>query len=259
MHDRRRLSSVFALAAACAVALAFASPSPARRQDSGRLAVFAAASLTEVLPKIDDQPRYSFAGSDQLAAQIQLGARVDVFAAASPKYPELLYQKGLVEKPIPFATNTLVLIVPRSNPGGIHGVADLAKPGVKVVIGDPAVPVGSYTLTVLQNLGIGDAVLKNVVSRETDVKSVVGKVVLGEADAGFVYVTDVRPVRGKVQAIAIRESAQPHVVYEVCVLKGAKHLRAAHRFVTALLRPRAQKLLVSYGFGRKPKPAPAGG
>ena len=142
--------------------LAFAGPtsSSAQPTDSGKLAVFAAASLTEVFPNINPNPHYSFAGSDQLAAQIQLGAQADVFAAASPKYPELLYQKGLAQKPVPFATNTLVLIVPRSNPAGIHSVMDLTKPGVRVVIGDPAVPVGSYTLTVLKNLGITDAVLK---------------------------------------------------------------------------------------------------
>ncbi len=250
-----RRAAILALACALIGALAAAAPSSARRDDSGKLAVFAAASLTEVFPKINPEPRYSFAGSDQLAAQIQLGAQIDVFAAASPKYPELLYQKGLVEKPIPFATNTLVLIVPKSNPANIHSVTDLTKPGVKVVIGDPSVPVGSYTLTVLKNLGLTDAVLKNVVSKETDVKSVVAKVALGEADAGFVYVTDVRPVRGKVLAIAIRESAQPHVVYEVCVVKNAKHLRAAHRFVTALLLAQAQKVLVSFGFG--PRPAPS--
>src|SRR3954465_11690185 len=84
--------------------------------DSGRLAVFAAASLTEAFPKLDTRPRYSFAGSDQLAAQIQLGARVDVFGAASPKYAEQLFQKGLCEKPIPFAMNTLTVVVPKSNP-----------------------------------------------------------------------------------------------------------------------------------------------
>ncbi len=244
--------SGYALAMTTLAALLLVAPSGAQTRDSGKLAVFAAASLTDVLPAINDQPNYSFAGSDQLAAQIQLGARIDVFAAASPKYPELLYQKGLVEKPIPFVTNTLVLIVPKANPAHIHSVADLTRPGVKVVIGDASVPVGSYTLTVLKNLGISDGVLKNVVSKEVDVKGVVAKVALGEADAGFVYVTDVKPVRGRVAAIAIRASAQPKVVYEVCVLKSAKHLRAAHRYVTALLRPPAQKLFVAYGFGRRP-------
>lgn len=249
-----RIPATAALLASVVLALVASAPSSARPEESGKLAVFAAASLTEVFPKINPRPNYSFAGSDQLAAQIQLGAEADVFAAASPKYPELLFQKGLVQKPIPFATNTLVLIVPKSNPAHIHSVLDLTKPGVRVVIGDPAVPVGSYTLTVLKNLGISDAVLKNVVSREQDVKGVVGKVVTGEADAGFVYVTDVRPVRGKVLAIAIRESAQPHVVYEVAVVRDTKHLRAAYRFVTALVRAQAQKTLVSFGFGRRPKP-----
>src|SRR6476659_4063172 len=106
-------------------ALAAAAPSSAHRAESGRLAVFAAASLTEAFPKLDSHPRYSFAGSDQLAAQIQLGARADVFAAASPKYSEQLFQKGLCEKPIPFATNTLIVIVPTANPAGIHRVQDL--------------------------------------------------------------------------------------------------------------------------------------
>src|SRR6476659_8881702 len=129
---------------------------------SGRLTVFAAASLTDVLPKIDARPRFGFAGSDVLAAQIQQGAPADVFAAASPKYPELLYKQGVVQKPIRFATNTLVLVVPKSNPAHIRGVDDLTKPGVKIVVGDPAVPVGSYTRTVLGNLGIAAAVLKNV-------------------------------------------------------------------------------------------------
>jgi molybdate transport system substrate-binding protein len=214
--------------------------------------VFAAASLTGVFPAIDNRPRYNFAGSDQLATQIQQGAPADVFAAASPKYPELLYQQGLVQKPIKFATNTLVLIVPKGNPANIHSVMDLTKPGVKLVIGDSTVPVGSYTRTVLTNLGITAAVMKNVVSQETDVKGVVGKVALGEADAGFVYVTDAKPVLGKVGVIRIRESAQPHVVYEVAVVKKAANLQAAYAFVTRLIRPAAQRTLVLHGFGRKP-------
>src|SRR3954447_21865008 len=175
-------------AAAFLAALLVASSSPAQVRDSGKLSVFAAASLTDVLPRINSEPAYSFAGSDQLATQIQFGARSDVFAAASAKYPDLLYRKGLVEKPIPFVTNTLVLIVPRSNPAKIHSVDDLTKPGVKIVIGDASVPVGSYTLTVLKNLGIQNQVLQNVVSKEPDVRGVLAKVALGEADAGFVYV-----------------------------------------------------------------------
>jgi molybdate transport system substrate-binding protein len=237
------------------VVLAVALPGATGAKGVANPTVFAAASLTQVFPAIDSRPRYDFAGSDQLAVQLEQGAPADVFAAASPKYPELLYQRGLVEKPIPFATNTLVLIVPKANPANVHSVTDLTKPGVKLVIGDASVPVGSYTRTVLNNLGITSGVMKNVVSKETDVKGVVGKVALGEADAGFVYVTDAKSVLGKVSVIRIRESAQPHVVYEVAVVKKSPHLRAAYAFVTRLIRPPAQRILVRYGFGRRPRPA----
>jgi molybdate transport system substrate-binding protein len=242
------------LVVAAGVAVGIPAASSAHGGSSGRLTVFAAASLTDVFPKIDSRPRYGFAGSDSLAFQIQQSAPADVFAAASPKYPDLLYKQGLVEKPIQFATNTLVLIVPKSNPAGIRKVDDLAKPGVKIVVGDPAVPVGSYTRTVLGNLGISAPVLKNVVSQETDVRSVLAKVALGEADAGFVYVTDAKTVQGKVKVFAIRESAQPHVVYEVAVVKNSPHLQAAYRFVTRLIRAPAQRELERYGFGPRPKP-----
>src|SRR5438105_9939609 len=197
---------IAALLVAAAVASGLPAASSAAGASSGRLTVFAAASLTDVLPKIDALPRYGFAGSDVLALQIQQGAPADVFAAASPKYPELLYKQGLVQKPVQFATNTLVLVLPKSNPARIHTVDDLTKPGVKIVIGDPSVPVGSYTRTVLNNLGISAAVLKNVVSQETDVRSVLGKVALGEADACFVYITGARPGRGKIKVTAIRKS-----------------------------------------------------
>jgi molybdate transport system substrate-binding protein len=250
---RHRAAIVLALAAVPAL---LPQASSARSESSGRLTVFAAVSLTDVLPKIAPLPRYGFAGSDQLAFQIQQGAPADVFLAASPKYPELLYKQGLVQKPIQFATNTLVLIVPKANPAGIHTAADLTKSGVKVVIGDPSVPVGAYTRTVLANLGISEAVLKNVVSQETDVRSVLAKVALGEADAGFVYITDAKTVKGKVGVIAIRESAQPHVVYEAAVVKKSHHLQAAYRFLTRLIRPAAQQTLERYGFGPRPKPTP---
>src|SRR5262245_9972309 len=223
-------------------------------RSAGRLTVYAAASLTDVFPKIDKRPQYQFAGSDQLAFQIQQGAPADVFAAASPKYPEQLYKQGLVQKPIPFTTNTLVLIFPKSNPADIHSVMDLTKPGVKIVIGQPSVPVGAYTQTVLGNLGIKDAVMKNVVSEETDVRSVLTKVALGEADAGFVYITDAKTVQGKVGVIVPRASAQPQVVYEVAVVKNASNLKAAYNFVTRLIRKQAQRQLISSGFGRRPKP-----
>ena len=107
--------------------------------------VYAAASLTEVFPAIDPAPTYNFAGSDELATQITEGAPADVYAAASSKYPQQLFEEGLVEEPVTFASNRLVLIVPKDNPGGIEEVADVAEPGVQLVIAAEGVPVGDYT------------------------------------------------------------------------------------------------------------------
>jgi molybdate transport system substrate-binding protein len=242
----RRLALLVAAAAALGV--------PAATTAGGGVTVFAAASLAQVFPKIDRAPRYSFAGSDQLALQLQQGAPADVYAAASPKYPELLYHQRVVRKPQVFATNRLVVLVPKANPAGIHSVYDLRRSGLKVVIGDKSVPIGSYTRQILDNLGITNDVLANVVSQETDVKGIVAKVALGEADAGFVYATDRRPVARKVARVDIPASAQPQVVYEACVVKGTRHPKAAHRFLTALIRPHDQALLARYGFGRRPKP-----
>ena len=211
------------------------------------LTVLAAASLTNVFPQIAPKNHYSFGGSNMLAAQIQQGAPADVFASANTKLPEQLYEQGLVEKPVVFTRNELILIVPKANPAGIHSVFDLRKAGVKLVVGAVGVPVGDYTRVVLHNLGLDD-VLSNVVSNETDVREVLAKVALGEADAGFVYVTDARTVRGRVATIGIRWSAQPIVQYAVAVVKHSRHLAAARAFVHTLLGPAAQKKLLAAGF-----------
>jgi molybdate transport system substrate-binding protein len=210
--------------------------------------VFAAASLTEVFPQIDSGPKYNFAGSDDLATQIREGAPADVFAAASPKYPEQLHRAGLVDKPAVFATNRLVLIVPKANPADVESVDDLGRAGVKLVIGAEGVPIGDYTRTVLENMGATD-VLGQVVSEEDDVKGVVGKVALGEADAGFVYATDVRPVADKVKAIDLPASAQAVVEYEIVVVKAAAHPEAAHAFVEHVLGDEGGRALRKAGFG----------
>src|SRR5512145_1410950 len=157
------------------------------------LDVYAAASLAEVLPEIDPDARFSVAGSDELATQIREGAPADVYAAASAKHPQELYEEGLIEEPVTFASNRLVLIVPRSNPAAIESVEDVAQPETKLVLAAEGVPVGEYTRTMLEKLGLSPA-LANVVSNEDDVKGVAGKVALGEADAGFLYATDVMPI-----------------------------------------------------------------
>jgi molybdate transport system substrate-binding protein len=236
----RALAVLFAL-----VALAVPSVTGA----GGNFTVFAAASLTEVFPKIDKTPRYSFAGSDQLALQIRQGAAVDVYAAASPKYPQLLYHDGLVKKPITFATNKLIVIVPKSNPAQLHTIYDLRRPGVKVVIGDPGVPIGSYTRQLLDTLGITAAVMHNVVSQETDVKGIVAKVALGEADAGFVYVTDARPVASKVTKIQIPAWAQPSIRYQLAVVSSTARRVEARAFIRKVTSKRGRLLLKRAGFG----------
>jgi molybdate transport system substrate-binding protein len=211
------------------------------------LTIFAAASLTNVFPQIDATHHYSFAGSNGLAAQIKQGAPADVFASANTSIPQQLYDAGLVEKPVVFTRNALILIVPKSNPARIRSVYDLRRDRVKLVVAAPGVPVGDYTRIVLHNLGLDDA-LGNVVSNETDVREVLAKVALGEADAGFVYTTDARTVRGKVATLGIRWSAQPIVQYAVAVVKTSTHKAAARAFVAKLLRPWPQSKLRTAGF-----------
>jgi molybdate transport system substrate-binding protein len=211
------------------------------------LTIFAAASLTNVFPQIAPKQHYSFGGSNALAAQVEQGAPADVFASANTSIPFQLYDQGLVEKPVLFTRNELTVIVPKANPANIHAVADLAKPGVKLVVAAPGVPVGDYTRTVLHTMKL-DSVLQNVVSNESDVREVLAKVALGEADAGFAYVTDARAVRGKVATIGIRWTAEPRVSYAVAVVRASKHKVAAHAFVKALLGKAAQAKLRAAGF-----------
>jgi molybdate transport system substrate-binding protein len=235
---RRALVAAFAAALALPAATTAASP----------ITVFAAASLTGAFPQISAAPRYSFAGSDQLALQLQQGAQADVYAAASPKYPELLYHQGLLRKPVDFATNRLVLIVPRRNPARIGSVYDLRRSGIKLVIGDKGVPIGAYTRQILDALGITADVLKNVVSEETDVKGIVAKVALGEADVGFVYATDARPVAARVKTVPLPAWAQPPIRYEIAVVKGGREA-AARAFVTRVTGKVGRTALRKAGFG----------
>ena len=244
---RHRLPRVAAAAALLCLVLAAVSSAAAHRV-TGRIRVLAAASLTNVFPEIDPGPRYTFAGSGALAAQIRLGARADVFASANISLPNALYAQGLVEKPVVFTTNRLVLVVPTTNPAGIANVFDLRRDGVKLVVGSPSVPIGAYTRRILKNLGLTGA-LDNVVSQETDVRSILSKVALGEADAGFVYLTDARTVAGKVKVLGIPARAQPPVRYGIAVVKTTSDRTAAVRFVDRVLAGAGQARLRAAGFG----------
>ena len=242
---------VTAFLALCAVVLVGAT-SAAARPDAG-ITVYAAASLTDVFPQIDSKPTYSFAGSNTLAAQIQLGAPADVFASANTTLPLQLFQKGFCNQPVVFTRNTLVLIVPKSNPANIHSAYDLGKSGVKLDIAGPTVPVGSYTRQILKNMALS-SVLSNVVSNETDVREVLAKVSLGEADAGFVYSTDAKTVPGQVTVLTMPAWAQPKVQYGICVVKNSPNATAAQAFVNEVMSKAGQAKLLAAGFLPRVKP-----
>ena len=219
------------------------------RRDAGPATVYAAASLTDVFPKVSPSSRFQFAGSNQLALQISRGAPADVFASASPTYSQQLWKDGKVEKPRTFATNSLVLAVPRSNPAKIRSVYDLARrPKLKLVVAGQKVPIGLYTREVLKRLALL-RVLRKAVSQESDVKGIVGKLALGEADAGFVYATDVRAASSRLIAIPLPRRSQPTVRYEIAVVRDSGNREAALEFVADLLSTDGRRALARAGFG----------
>ncbi|HEX6952696.1 MAG TPA: molybdate ABC transporter substrate-binding protein [Gaiellaceae bacterium] len=219
-----------------------------------QLTVYAASSLTNAFPAIDSHEKYSFGGSNALAAQITQGAPADVFASANTTLPKQLFHNGLCSKPVVFTRNRLVIVVPRDNPANIHSVFNLTKAGVKIDIAARGVPVGNYTLQVLQNMNLTGAVMKNVVSQETDVREVLAKVSLGEVDAGFVYSTDAKTVARKVLLIKIPAWAQPKVQYGICVVTSSSHKSAARAFIKRVLSKAGQRKLHNFGFLPRVKP-----
>ncbi|HKV44628.1 MAG TPA: molybdate ABC transporter substrate-binding protein [bacterium] len=229
--------------------------------------VFAAASLTEaftVLGKIfetqDPNARvtFNFAGSQQLALQIEQGAEADLFASADDRWMTYLQKRGLLmTAPVEFVGNRLVVIYPRSNPGKIAGLQDLARPGVKIVIEADAVPAGRYFRLALAKLnrapGLGadyaQRVLRNVVSEEDNVKAVVAKVQLGEADAGAVYRSDVTaPVEEQVQILSIPDPYNVLATYPMAIPKGAVFPATAAQFGQMVLSPLGQQILRGHNF-----------
>jgi molybdate transport system substrate-binding protein len=219
-----------------------------------QLVVSAAASLKAAFTNYAMQfsaatARFSFAGSDVLAAQIEQGLKPDVFASANTKLPDMLYTKGMVEKPVVFAANKLVLAVPAGS-AKVTSLADVEKPGVAVAIGSSTVPIGTYTRTVLARLGpaLSAKIMANVRTEEPDVSGIVGKLTQGAVDAGFTYITDVKATDGKLQAIALPAGLQPVVAYGVAVVKGARHPAQAQQFITGLLSGHGRSDLLQAGF-----------
>ncbi len=224
----------------------------------GELVVSAASSLTDAFEAygrtLGGDVRFSFAGSDDLAAQIRQGVKPDVYAAANTSLPDELHAEGLVGRPVVFAANSLVLAVPADD-ARVRGLADLAQPGTTIAVGAETVPIGSYTREVLARLGRRreQAVLANVRSEEPDVKGIVGKLTQGAVDAGFVYVTDVTAAGDDLRAIPLPASLQPRVAYGVAVVEGAPHPAAARRFVAGLLRGDGARELRAAGFEPPPR------
>jgi molybdate transport system substrate-binding protein len=192
---------------------------------------------------------FSFAGSDELAAQIRQGAEPDVFAAANTRLPHDLYADGLVERPIRFASNELVIAV-LAGSGKVKSIADLTRSGIRIAAGAPSVPIGSYTREVFAGLpgGEAQAIERNIRSNEPDVAGIVAKVAQGAVDAGFVYVTDVRVAKG-LAGVALPGRLQPRVTYSAAVVSKASHAAEARRFVKGLRYPAGVRALHAAGFG----------
>jgi molybdate transport system substrate-binding protein len=221
---------------------------------SPRLVVSAASSMSEALSACSPDfsaadVRVSFAGSDELAAQIRQGVKPDVYAAANTKLPNELNKEGLLSRPVKFATNELVIAVPKDSE--IKSVDDLARDGVKLAIGSESVPIGSYTREVLGRLrkAEADAILANVRSNEPDVKGIVGKLTQGAVDAGFVYVTDVNAAGDELGAVKLPADLEPDVTYAAGVVKGAKQPDQAREFVNGLTDGGCADALANAGFG----------
>ena len=248
----RRLA-VLAVAVACLAGLAGCGGGS---DDSDQLVVSAAASLDTAFNDYVDaagiDAKMSFAGSDELAAQIRQGVKPDVYAAANTSLPDDLHKEGLVGEPTVFATNTLVLAVPEDSQ--IDSLDDLTKPGTSIVMGDPTVPVGSYTREVLDHLPAAQrkAIYDNVRSEEPDVSGISGKLTQGAADAGFVYITDVTASSGQLKAIQLPAELQPNVEYGAAVVTGASNPEGAHKFIDGLLNGDGATALEEAGF--KPPP-----
>jgi molybdate transport system substrate-binding protein len=251
----------------CVVLLLLGSRSVAQvpSHPTGELIVFAAASLTEPFSDIGTRLQemypglqivYNFGGSQILRTQLELGARADIFASADAIQMELARQSGIVQREAPiFVKNRLVVIVPPDNPGQVMEFRDLARPGVKLDLAAPKVPVGNYSRQALHKAtaeygtDFAARALRNIVSEEENVKQVVTKVQLGEADAGIVYVSDVTPRVGQgVRMVVIPDAYNQVAAYPIALTQSVRNRLAAEIFITFVLSPEGQAILKTHNF-----------
>jgi molybdate transport system substrate-binding protein len=218
------------------------------------LNVYAATSLTSVFPALNKSPRYSFGGSNTLQLQIERGAPADVFASASPQEAQALFREGLCGRPVTFAINRLVLLIPNSNPGNITSVYSLRSGGKRLSIGTAGVPIGAYTRQLLRRMRLTGVLSSNRVSQQTNVGQVASQVALGSADAGFVYYTDGLAVKDRTRMISLPKWAQPPVRYQICTVKRAGvDTAGAKAFINAVTGKAGRGALKAYGFGLPPR------
>ncbi len=258
-----RLRTVFCVAPLlAAVGAAFAQSQPATGGEERELIVFAAASLREAFEKMSEafkrehpgiKVTFNFAGSQELRVQIESGAAVDVFASADRRNLNALKAGRWVEAERIFARNEPVLAVPSDGGAAIFSFEDLPK-AKRIVVAAPEVPIGGYTVQILERAyrRYGDQFRKQVegriVSNELNVRQVLAKVRLGEADAGFVYRTDVASVGTGVRAIRIPEDLNVTAEYPVAMVTAARHRKLAAAWIDLMTSPEGQMTLGRHGF-----------
>jgi molybdate transport system substrate-binding protein len=232
-----------------AAALVLAAPAAAQA-----FTVYGAASLSGAFPQIDGSPKYNFAGSNQLQLQIERGAPADLFASAGPAEPQALFREGKCSRPVTFATNILVLVTPRNNPAGLRSVYGLRTGRHRLAIGTAGVPIGAYTRALLRRMQLSSILTTNTVSLEPNVNSIIAKVGLGSADAGFAYFSDWKAAASRVNRINLPTWAQPPVRYQMCVVRrpGAD-TAGANGFMRRVVSSRGRAVLKRFGFGVPPR------
>lgn len=237
------------LGGAAVAALALAAPTAA-----SALNVYAATSLTNVMPEVKRDASYSFGGSNTLQLQIERGAPADLFLSAEPNEAQALYREGRCQRPVTIATNKLVLIVRQGDPRGIGSVYGLRKGGLNLSIGNASVPIGDYTRRLLRRLRLSATLSTNKVSQQSNVGQVLSQVAFGGADAGFVYVTDARTQPDRIDALYVPQWAQPAVRYQGCVVvRDGADTAGARALLDAVRSSRGRGLLKRFGFGLPPK------
>ncbi len=247
MLRKHRSALLILVAVTTALIAGCGEKSSTSRKSQKSLTVFAASSLTEPLQKIEPNATYQFASSETLATHIAEGAEVDVFVSADAAISDRLSEEGLVRRAVPIATNHVVLAVAEGLQ--IKSFDEfLQDDDVRFVIATETAPLGAYTNKVLSELGHDD-LIDRAVSREPDAKSVTAKILLGEAEAGFVYSTDAKVSAGKLKVVELPKADSNHVVYTISIVKSTEHATAAESFIDDVTSAQGRKILKSAGFG----------